>query len=570
MEQDMDLNRASRNPSSSSSSSSHICLMARDSKVTRTSPNISNDDDDSDDGDIEEEDDTSIREKGEIVFHALRKNKIASSNFIEIMTIAIECKKHFEELEARDEEQEDVIEKLQDLANDLRESLEEEQTTKESLEETFALELSRIKESHDRAFEVANDFKTKNEKLQVDHAKLLEDFEHLENGSRVIKSELIKLTESHAQLKASYSKEISKMSSPIVSNDDACATNSICFEASILKENVELKAQLALLSSKYEKLVESHEKLSSSHDNLLVSHDELKIAHEACSSKVTSCEPHVDISTIFQNAILPCASPSSSSTHDIAKSCDELLALPCCSNNEASTSPSSCVVTNHVGKINELKAQVTSLKKDLVKSHKGKATLDKVLSVQKSPNDKRGLGFKSNIKNKSKINKKIKKKGQEQVKDSANIICFKCKVEGHHVRSCPLKKKKSLNEKQQGKRPQVQGQAHAQPQVKERPPPKAQAIALQVKNSMEKSKKSRCCYLCRKKGHFASSCTSGTSSNPIIVDNVYSLGKDKVGNVFAKYIGTQSGFKKRTIWVAKPIVTNILGPNIVGDQQALT
>ena len=49
-----------------------------------------------------------------------------------------------------------------------------------------------------------NDFKTKNGKLEVAHVKLLEDFEHLENGSRVIKSELSELTEYHAQLKASY------------------------------------------------------------------------------------------------------------------------------------------------------------------------------------------------------------------------------------------------------------------------------------------------------------------------------------------------------------------------------
>ena len=49
---------------------------------------------------------------------------------------------------------------------------------------------------------MANVIKTKNDKLEVVHAKLLEDFEHLENGSRVIKGELIKLTESHAQLKA--------------------------------------------------------------------------------------------------------------------------------------------------------------------------------------------------------------------------------------------------------------------------------------------------------------------------------------------------------------------------------
>jgi hypothetical protein len=54
------------------------------------------------------------------------------------------------------------------------------------------------------------------------------------------------------------------------------------------------------------------------------------------------------------------------------------------------------------------------------------------------------------------------------------------------------------------------------------------------------------------------------------MDDVYSLCKDMVGNVFAKYVGAQSGVKKRTIWVAKPIVTNLLGPNLIGDQQSKT
>ena len=147
------------------------------------------------------------------------------------------------------------------------------------------------------------------------------------------------------------------------------------------------------------------------------------------------------------NAILSCASPIDSSTQNVATSCDELLSLPCCSDNEASTSSSISVDTNHVEELKELKAQVTSLKKDLEKRHVGDSTLDNMLSVQRRPNDKSGLGFNSNNKNKSKINKK--KKGQEQVKDSAKIVCFKCKVEGHHVRSCPLKKK-PLDEKQKG------------------------------------------------------------------------------------------------------------------------
>jgi hypothetical protein len=46
----------------------------------------------------------------------------------------------------------------------------------------------------------------------------------------------------------------------------------------------------------------------------------------------------------------------------------------------------------------------------------------------------------------------------------AKIVCFKCKIEGHHVRSCPLKKN-ALTEKQQGEQPQVQ--AHVQPRVEE-------------------------------------------------------------------------------------------------------
>jgi hypothetical protein len=189
-----------------------------------------------------------------------------------------------------------------------------------------------------------------------------------------------------------------------------------------------------------------------------------------------------------------------------------------------------------------------------------------MLSVQKSPNDKSGLGFISNNNKKSTVNKK--NKGQGQVKDPAKIVCFKCKIEGHHVRSCPLKKNE-LVEKQQGKWPKVQG--HAQPRVEERPlPKKNQANSPIVEKSSEKKVKKRTCYICCEKGHLSSSCTMSNPSNPIIIDDAYSLCKDMVGNVFAKFVGTQCGVKKITIWVAKPIVTNFLGPNLVGDQQAKT
>src|SRR5664279_6619622 len=408
------------------------------------------------------------------------------------------------------------------------------------------------------------------EEEQEHRVSLEEELESIEESHNEITSNLTKERD-HAlvvakDLKRKYN-ELTKLSSSIANINDACATNSTSCEASTLKENVQLRAQLEWLTSKYEFLEESHEKLSSSNEDLLASHSRLKLAHEAISTKVTSCEPHVDnCTTSTRNAILPCASPNNSSTHNVSTSCDELFSMPCCSSNDASTSSSSCFDTNHVEEIKELKAQVTSLKIDLEKCRGGKSTLDNILSVQKSPNDKRGLGFISNHKNKSKFNEK--KKGHEQVKNSAKIVCFKCKVEGHHVRSCPLKKK-PLSEKQQGKRPQVQ--SHAHPRVEQRPPPKkTQRSAPQVEEPIKKKDKSRSCYLCREKGHLASSCTNGTLSNSIIIDNAYSLRKDKVGNVFAKYVGTQSGVKKRTIWVAKPIVTNLLGPNLVGDQQAQT
>src|SRR4051812_31868207 len=152
----------------------------------------------------------------------------------------------------------------------------------------------------------------------------------------------------------------------------ACATKSTYCEASTLKENVELRAQLELLTSKYRKLEESHEKLLGSHNDLIISHDGLKLYREASTTKITSCEPTLDISTIStQNAIFPCASPSDPSSHTSDKPCVGLLDLPCCSNNEASTSSSTSSSTNHVEEIKELKAQVTSLKKDFEKSHEG-------------------------------------------------------------------------------------------------------------------------------------------------------------------------------------------------------
>ncbi|KAE8817447.1 hypothetical protein D1007_04870 [Hordeum vulgare] len=165
MEQDVALNDASRDPTSSSIVS-HFFLMAKASKVSPTlNPNISHDDDVDDNGyennDEESGDIASLKSRGEMIFKSLYKNKLDCSNFLEIMSIATEGKKYIVELDAHLEEHEATIEAMEgherDYANEIAElsqALENEQTTKESLEETFALELSRLKESHDRALEV--------------------------------------------------------------------------------------------------------------------------------------------------------------------------------------------------------------------------------------------------------------------------------------------------------------------------------------------------------------------------------------------------------------------------------
>ncbi|KAE8820537.1 hypothetical protein D1007_01278 [Hordeum vulgare] len=117
MEQDVALNDASRDPTSSSIVS-QFCLMSKASKVSPTSnPNISHDDDvddnEDEDKDKESDDIASLKTMGEMIFKSLYKNKLACSNFMEIMSISTEGKKYIEELEAHLEEHEATIERME-------------------------------------------------------------------------------------------------------------------------------------------------------------------------------------------------------------------------------------------------------------------------------------------------------------------------------------------------------------------------------------------------------------------------------------------------------------------------
>jgi hypothetical protein len=363
--------------------------MAKDSEVSPTSnPNCDDVDEDSHGALMDVE---SITKKGEMVFGALPKGSKAIPPLSEIIVYAIKSREIIEDLETQFLEKCQIEREDADEKASLMNALEEEQELRvsleerlESLDESNDLIIAKIIKERDHALAKLKVLKKEKVEFGVGNARLSEDIERLDKAHKALESEHSLLIKSHDQLQTQLSKndKLAKLSPSISNINDACATNSTSCEASILKENVELRAQLELLTSKYGILEEIHEKLSSSNEDLLASHARLKLAHEAIMSKVTSCEPHVDKGTTStKNALLPCASPSNSSTHNVATSCDELLSLPCCSNNEASTSSSVFVDTNHVEELNELKAQVTSLKKDLEKRHVGKSTLDNMLSV---------------------------------------------------------------------------------------------------------------------------------------------------------------------------------------------
>ncbi|KAE8770769.1 hypothetical protein D1007_57431 [Hordeum vulgare] len=345
-------NEESDSPKESSSTPPvHMCLMARDNNEVSSS--LCNNDDICD-----EDDDDDLTENIYVISKILHKAKNnALQRFQDVLAYFENC-------------------------ND---SLNHEQANSEQLEH-------ELEKSH----QACRDLRSSKGEIEVTHDKLKRDFEVLLLECKNVKGELVKTSKIYEELQSTHEKSlIATYSSHIV--DDTCTSNPISFEVSTLKENVELHAQLDLLTSNYGKLEENHVMLTSSHADLLTSHNVQKLAHEAIITKVTSSEPHVDNGTTSsQSTPFPCASPRNLSTHNVATSSDELLSLPCCSNIEAYTSSSTCIDTNRAEEIEELKAQVTSLKKDLEQCHEGMSTLNNVLCEQTSPNDKNDIGVNSN------------------------------------------------------------------------------------------------------------------------------------------------------------------------------
>ena len=85
------------------------------------------------------------------------------------------------------------------------------------------------------------------EKLLVDHTKLVEEHEFLVISSKVVKGDLIALTESYAQLKATIIKALTSVPHMDI-NNDACMANFVHDCTSLQEENKKLKALLVVFN----------------------------------------------------------------------------------------------------------------------------------------------------------------------------------------------------------------------------------------------------------------------------------------------------------------------------------
>jgi chromosome segregation ATPase len=148
------------------------------------------------------------------------------------------------------DEHEERIEEIEGFARDdaekiaeLEEALLEEKNLKESIVETFTLDLAKMKDSRDHALNKLREFIGSNEELKNGHNELLKDHAQLEKSLKEISSELKTLRELLDTLLAkdlmNHYDNLSKDS-----NVNACATNPSCDKASLIEENTRLKAQL--------------------------------------------------------------------------------------------------------------------------------------------------------------------------------------------------------------------------------------------------------------------------------------------------------------------------------------
>src|ERR1041384_219354 len=214
----------------------HRCLMAREvisksinSKPSSPTINLSQEELDNEC----EDDGVDYSEEASLAFMKTLKGESLDRflNMMRSLTKRDDYIGNVETLLMEEKERNDVLEQ----------NLLEVETMKASLEETITsheIDFVKFNDALELSLEIKHDLLDKIAKLKVAHGELGEEYKLLEKSHKLIKGELITLTESYNQLKASTLKSLTTFSP-----NDACASNYIDY-ASLLVENKKLKEQL--------------------------------------------------------------------------------------------------------------------------------------------------------------------------------------------------------------------------------------------------------------------------------------------------------------------------------------
>ncbi|KAK1668233.1 hypothetical protein QYE76_056392 [Lolium multiflorum] len=172
-------------------------------------------------------------------------------------------------------EKDESIEELEYQLNEkerrfnlLRQELKTERCISQGLKqqiETYELDKVKDLETIDRAQLLTQELNASKEELEVAHASLTRDLDHLERANKLVKDELKKLGENHDLLQESYKKALGSMKDPIDTNAyleslvtkyglDYHPNESSCEQASILEENVRLTKELAKFTTAKNKM----------------------------------------------------------------------------------------------------------------------------------------------------------------------------------------------------------------------------------------------------------------------------------------------------------------------------
>ena len=94
---------------------------------------------------------------------------------------------------------------------------------------------------------MAQELDASKKELEVAHASLTRDLDHLERANKLVKDELKKLGENHDLLQETYEKALGSMKDPIVVEKLACSSTSFTHEhAKLVEEHVRLQEELSL------------------------------------------------------------------------------------------------------------------------------------------------------------------------------------------------------------------------------------------------------------------------------------------------------------------------------------